>query len=130
MARTRKTAAAEGSAVQNSAPQDEAATNAAPQGAQDQAGGRKVAKTQMIDLVAGRTSLSRKQAGEAVAAVLDGIGQALREGKSVGIPGLGTFSVTETAARTGVRPGTSERIQIPAGKKIRFKVATTLRGNL
>ncbi|SMB88751.1 HU family DNA-binding protein [Deinococcus hopiensis] len=116
MARTRRTPAA-----QDVAAQDKAATHTAS---------RKVAKTQIIDLVAGRTSLSRKQSGEAVAAVLDSIGQALREGRSVGIPGLGTFSVTQTAARTGVRPGTSERIQIPAGRKIRFKVATTLRGEL
>lgn len=121
MARTRKTAAAQA--------QEKAAPTAAPQ-EEPRAGGRKVAKTQMIDLVAERTSLSRKQAGEAVAAVLDGIGQALREGRSVGMPGLGTFSVTETAARTGVRPGTSERLQIPAGRKIRFKAATTLRGTL
>ncbi|WP_034385889.1 HU family DNA-binding protein [Deinococcus sp. YIM 77859] len=90
----------------------------------------KVAKTQIIDQVAERTRLSRKQAGEVVGAVLEGIAQALREGKSVGLPGLGTLSVTETAARTGVRPGTNERIQIPAGKKIRFKAATTLKGNL
>ncbi|ABF44478.1 MULTISPECIES: HU family DNA-binding protein [Deinococcus] len=93
-------------------------------------GSGKIAKTQIVDQIAERTSLSRKQASEAVATILDTIAQALREGKTVGLPGLGTLSVTETAARTGVRPGTSERIQIPAGKKIRFKVATTLKGNL
>lgn len=93
-------------------------------------GSGKVAKTQLIEQVAERTSLSRKQAGEAVACMLEGIQGALREGRSVGLPGLGTLSVTETAARTGVRPGTSEKIQIPAGRKIRFKAATTLKGEL
>lgn len=135
MPRTTKSASTRESARQQRARQESAppipaeepaaqATQAVPEK------GRKVAKTQMIEQVTERTSLSRKQAGEAVAAVLSSIGQALREGRSVGLPGLGTFSVTDTAARTGVRPGTSERIQIPAGKKIRFKVATTLRHEL
>ncbi|GAA5513761.1 integration host factor subunit alpha [Deinococcus carri] len=99
-------------------------------GAETRAGSGKIAKTQIIDQIAERTSLSRKQAGEAVATLLGGIAEALRDGKTVGLPGLGTLSVTETAARTGVRPGTSEKIQIPAGRKIRFKVAGTLKGNL
>lgn len=90
----------------------------------------KIAKTQIIDMVADRTSLNKKQAGESVAVMLDVVVEALKEGKSVGLPGLGTFSVAKTAARQGVRPGTSEKITIPAGKKVRFKVASTLKGNL
>ncbi|AWT36878.1 DNA-binding protein HU [Deinococcus arenae] len=90
----------------------------------------KIAKTQIIDMVADKTSLNKKQAGDAVATVIDCIVDALRGGSSVGLPGLGTLSVTQTAARTGVKPGTSERITIPAGKKVRFKVATTLKGTL
>ncbi|MBB6096925.1 DNA-binding protein HU-beta [Deinobacterium chartae] len=87
----------------------------------------KVAKTQLIDLVADKTSLNKKQAGEAITAMLDSVVDALRQGKSVGLPGLGTFSVASTSERQGVRPGTNERITIPAGKKIRFKVASTLK---
>ncbi|WP_420594971.1 HU family DNA-binding protein [Deinococcus sp.] len=90
----------------------------------------KIAKTQIIDTVADRTTLNKKQAGEAVAVMLDVVVDALKGGKSVGLPGLGTFSVAKTAARQGVRPGTSEKITIPAGKKVRFKVASTLKGNL
>ncbi|MFC3861334.1 HU family DNA-binding protein [Deinococcus antarcticus] len=94
------------------------------------AASNKIAKTQLVEMVADKSSLNKKQAGEAVATVLDSIVAALRSGKSVGLPGLGTLSVTKTAARQGVRPGTSERITIPAGKKVRFKVATTLKGSL
>ncbi|WP_291424360.1 HU family DNA-binding protein [Deinococcus sp.] len=90
----------------------------------------KIAKTQIIQMVAERTSLNKEQAAEAVACVLENIISALQSGKSVGLPGLGILSVTQTAARQGVRPGTSERIAIPAGKKIRFKLATTLKGHL
>ena len=94
------------------------------------AASNKIAKTQIIDMVAGKTSLNKKQAGEAVAAMLGSVVGALQGGQSVGLPGLGTLSVKDTAARTGVRPGTSEKIQIPAGKKVAFKVASTLKGTL
>jgi DNA-binding protein HU-beta len=46
------------------------------------------------------------------------------------VPGLGTFSVKSTAARVGVKPGTSEKINIPAGKKLAFKASSTLKGTL
>ena len=72
----------------------------------------------------------QKQADEAVSTILDTVVAALQAGQSVVLPGLGTLSVKETAARTGVRPGTTDRIQIPAGKKVAFKVSTTLKGNL
>ncbi|RTR26137.1 HU family DNA-binding protein [Deinococcus radiophilus] len=87
-------------------------------------------KSQLVEKVAEQTGLTKKQADEAVSTMLDTIVDALRGGSSVGLPGLGTLSVKETAARTGVKPGTTERIQIPAGKKVAFKVATTLKGNL
>lgn len=90
----------------------------------------KIAKTQMVEMVAEKSGLSKKQSEEAVSTILDCIVVALHEGKSVGLPGLGTFTVKETAARTGVRPGTKEKIQIPAGKKVSFKVASTLKGNV
>ncbi|WP_343216678.1 HU family DNA-binding protein [Deinococcus aestuarii] len=92
--------------------------------------GGKIAKTQIIERVADQTSLSKRQAAEAVDSLLDVVADALRGGRSVGLPGLGTLSVTRTAERQGVRPGTSERITIPAGRKVRFKVATTLKGSL
>ncbi|MFC6618940.1 HU family DNA-binding protein [Deinococcus radiophilus] len=90
----------------------------------------KMNKSQLVEKVAEQTGLTKKQADEAVSTMLDTIVDALRGGSSVGLPGLGTLSVKETAARTGVKPGTTERIQIPAGKKVAFKVATTLKGNL
>lgn len=90
----------------------------------------KLAKTQIVELVAERTGLSRRQAAGAVSCVVGAMIAALRAGQSVGLPGLGTLSVSPTRARQGVRPGTSDRIQIPAGKKIRFKAATTLKTQL
>lgn len=90
----------------------------------------KVAKTQLVEQVAEKTGLTKKQSEEAVSAMLDAVVSSIKGGQSVGLPGLGTLSVKDTAARTGVRPGTSEKIQIPAGKKVAFKVASTLKGTL
>ncbi|MBZ9715378.1 HU family DNA-binding protein [Deinococcus multiflagellatus] len=90
----------------------------------------KLGKTQLVDRVADLTGLTRKQSEEAVSATLDVITGALQQGRSVGLPGFGTFSVKATAARTGVKPGTSEKIQIPAGKKVSYKMATDLKGKL
>ncbi|CAM3179589.1 Histone family protein DNA-binding protein [Deinococcus saxicola] len=90
----------------------------------------KIAKTQLVDMVADKTSLTKVQSESAVSAMLDAVVRSLQDGKSVGLPGLGTLNVKETAARTGVKPGTSEKIQIPAGKKVSFKVASTLKGEL
>ncbi|WP_425147271.1 HU family DNA-binding protein [Deinococcus sp.] len=124
MAKSTKPAAAVKPAAK---PAAKAATKAAPAVAEKS---EKIAKTQIIDMLADKTTLNKKQAGEAVASMLDVVVEALKGGKSVGLPGLGTFSVAKTAARQGVRPGTSEKITIPAGKKVRFKVASTLKTSL
>ncbi len=127
MAKSTKPAAAKAPAAKAPA---KAATKAAPKTSAAADKSEKIAKTQIIDMVADKTSLNKKQAGEAVASMLDVVVDALKGGKSVGLPGLGTFSVAKTAARQGVRPGTSEKITIPAGKKVRFKVASTLKTGL
>lgn len=90
----------------------------------------KIAKTQLVDLVADKANISKKDASEAISALLECIVEALKSGKHVGLPGVGTLSITETREREGVRPGTTNRITIPAGKKVRFKVATTLKESL
>ena len=103
---------------------------AAPKKTALKADDNKIAKAQLVEMVSDKTGLTRKQSEEAVQTMLECVVSALQSGQSVGLPGLGTLSVKETAARTGVKPGTSEKIQIPAGKKIAFKVASTLKGNL
>jgi len=116
------------------APSKKAATKPAPapepQVEAAPAKSNKIAKTQLVEQVAEKANLTKKQAGEAVEAVLDILVTNIQQGQSVGLPGLGTFSVRATAARTGVRPGTSERIEIPAGKKVAFKVASTLKTDI
>lgn len=90
----------------------------------------KIGKTELTDLIATNASLSKKDAGAALNAALDAVAEALKSGQTVGLPGVGTLTVKATAARQGVRPGTSEKIQIPAGKKVSFKIAADLKKSL
>ena len=52
------------------------------------------------------------------------------KGNKVNIPGLGTFSVKESAARTGRNPQTGETMQIPARKKLAFSQAAQVKSML
>jgi DNA-binding protein HU-beta len=54
------------------------------------------------------------------------IREALAQGQGVALPGLGSFTVTLHAARTGRNPRTGEPIAIPARKRVRFKAAKGL----
>ena len=90
----------------------------------------KLGKVELTDMIGDRAGLSKKDAGAALGAALDIIAETLKAGQTVGLPGVGTLSVKATAARQGVRPGTSEKIQIPAGKKVSFKVAADLKKSL
>lgn len=112
------------------APAKKTAAKAAPAPQAAPAESNKVGKAQLVDLMADQSTLTKKQSDAVFSSMLDLIVEALKGGKSIGLPGLGTLSVKATAARTGVRPGTSDKIQIPAGKKVAFKVASTLKGNL
>ena len=90
----------------------------------------KIAKAELVDLIAQKTELTKKRAGDALDATLEAILETLKGGGKVGLPGFGTLEVRETQARTGVRPGTSEKIEIPAGKKLAFKIASDFKADL
>ena len=87
-------------------------------------------KAQLIDHVAEKADLNKKQAQEAVAAALDGIQDTLASGESVTLTGFGTFEVRERKARKGVKPGTTEKIDIPASKYPAFKPGKTFKDSV
>ena len=90
----------------------------------------RIGKTQLVELIGTASKLTKKDAAAAFDATLEVIIESLREGKTVGLPGLGTLSVKATAARAGVKPGTAEKIQIAAGKKVSYKIALDLKKSL
>jgi len=86
-------------------------------------------KSDFVDQVAG-TIGSKKEASEAVEAVLDGISDALARGEDVNFTGFGKFSVNERGPRQGVNPRTGERITIPGGKVPKFSAGAGLKSKV
>jgi DNA-binding protein HU-beta len=88
----------------------------------------KLTKSEFIDKLAGDDRVgSKKAAGDAVEAVLDGIVAALQSGEDVNFTGFGKFSVNERGPRQGVNPRTGERITIPGGKVPKFSAGAGLK---
>jgi DNA-binding protein HU-beta len=69
----------------------------------------KVTKQDVVNSVAEKTGLSKRDAGAALEAVVGTITGALSEGKSVGLIGFGTFEVKTRAARDGRNPQTGAK---------------------
>ncbi|MBR5783081.1 MAG: HU family DNA-binding protein [Clostridia bacterium] len=78
-------------------------------------------KAELIAAVAAKAGISQKDAGKALAAILDEIQGALKNGEKVQLVGFGSFEVREKAARKGRNPKTNEEITIPASKCPAFK---------
>jgi len=84
-------------------------------------------KTELIGNVAQIADITKIEASLAVNAVLDTIGNTLKDGGNIALPGFGTFSVRDRAERKGRNPQTGEEITIPAGKVVKFKAGKNLR---
>ncbi len=84
-------------------------------------------KAHIVENVADNVDLTKKQAGDAVESVFDFITSTLAGGDRVQIPGFGSFSVSERAARKGRNPQTGKEITIPASKGARFKAGKGLK---
>jgi DNA-binding protein HU-beta len=86
-----------------------------------------VTKQDFVDAVADRAGISKRDAGDAVDAVLDTITETLRRGDSVTFTGFGKFSTSARAARMGVNPRTGERVQIQATTVPKFTAGSALK---
>lgn len=84
-------------------------------------------KTELVDKVAERAGITKKDAGSCVDALFSSIEQALRAGEKVQIVGFGAFEVRERAARKGRNPQTGAEIDIAARRVPAFKAGKTLR---
>ena len=78
-------------------------------------------KKDLVKKIAEETSLSQKQATEAIDSFLNSITNAVAVGEKVSIPGFGTFDSKTRAARTGRNPRTNETVEIPASTVPSFK---------
>ena len=87
-------------------------------------------KTQLIDVVATKTGLKKKEADAAVAATFEAIAEALKAGDKVQLIGFGTFEVKERAEREGRNPKTGETMTIAASKRPAFSAGKALKDSI
>ncbi len=84
-------------------------------------------KTDLIDAIAQKAGLSKKDAKAALEATLASVTESLQKGDSVQLIGFGTFKVNERKARTGRNPRTGETINIAAAKVPAFVAGKALK---
>ena len=87
----------------------------------------KMNKTDLVNVVAAETELTKKDVEAVISATLDAVANALKEGDKVQLIGFGTFEVKEVAAREGRNPKTGEAITIEAAKKPAFSASKVLK---
>ena len=87
-------------------------------------------KKELINYVAEKSNLSKKDAETAVNAVFGGIVEALKTDGKIQLVGFGSFEVKERAARTGFNPATGAAIEIPASKAPVFKAGKALKESI
>ena len=85
-------------------------------------------KQEFVDAVAQKSGLNRREAGQAVDAVLETITEALRQRDTVAFTGFGKFATSERKARMGVNPrNPSQKVHIPAATVPKFTAGSSLK---
>ena len=84
-------------------------------------------KSDFVDKVAAESGLSKKDAGNAVDAVIRSIENALKSGEEVSFTGFGKFHVADRGAREGRNPRTGETMTIAASRVPRFTAGSGLK---
>jgi DNA-binding protein HU-beta len=88
-------------------------------------------KASLIEAVASKTNLTKKQIEEILDSILATITENLKKAEEVTLTGFGTFSAKVRSARKGVNPQKpSEKIDIPAVTIPKFKSGKALKDAL
>ena len=85
-------------------------------------------KPELVNKIAEKSNLSKKDAAEAIKAFFEVTADALKAGDKVVFPGTFKAEVTERAERTGRNPQTGEAMVFPAKKVIKAKLSEKLLG--
>ena len=87
-------------------------------------------KADLINVVAERAEVSRRDAEAVVEKMLAVINESLVNGEVVKLSGFGNFEKKVRAARTGTNPADRSKIEIPERQTIVFKPSKTLKEDL
>ena len=84
-------------------------------------------KAELIEVIAAKSNLTKKDAEAALNATVDAVKEALKAGDKVSLVGFGSFAVKTRAARTARNPKTGESIQVAAAKVPTFAAGKALK---
>jgi len=84
-------------------------------------------KTELIDALAAKTGLTKKDSEATLNAFVQTVTEQLAKGDKVSLVGFGTFEVSERAAREGRNPLTGASMKIAASKAPKFKAGKALK---
>ena len=88
----------------------------------------KYGKTDLVrEIALDLPGITREQVGHVVDATLATIQKRVASGTPVTIPGFGTWSPAQSAARTGTNPNTRQKIDIPASTRVKFTTGSTFK---
>ena len=80
-------------------------------------------KADIVDQIAERTGLTKKDVAETVDSFLSAVAKALANGHHIEIRGFGTFRVKDRKSRIARNPRTGEAVPVPPRKVPVFKVS-------
>ncbi len=89
--------------------------------------GESMNKKELIDAVAVKTGITKKDAGRVLDSFIETIVHALAKGDVVRLVGFGTFTVANRKQRRGVNPRTKQSIIIPGGRVPKFVAGKELK---
>lgn len=84
-------------------------------------------KADLINSIAEKSELSKKDSEKALNAALASITEALTKGEKVQLVGFGTFEVRNKKERMAINPRTKEKTPVPARKSPAFKAGKALK---
>ena len=84
-------------------------------------------KAELMDAVAGKAGVSKKDAEAVVNAFTGVVTEAMAAGDKITLVGFGTFEAVEKPERTALNVRTKERIVVPAHKAPKFKAGKALK---
>ena len=78
-------------------------------------------KAELVQAIAEKADLDRKQAGKALDAFIETVTGSLKEGSDVRIVGFGNFVAVDRPAGTARNPRTGETVERAASKAVKFR---------
>lgn len=87
-------------------------------------------KAELVDAVAEAAGVSKADAERTISAYWDTVVGVVQADEKTSWPGIGSFSASHRAARTGRNPQTGEPVQIAASTAMKFTASSTLKATL